>query len=49
MQQPLPLQVNNEQDKKITEISSKLSTYEDRLDKLSTDKSHIHPFLLNST
>ena len=43
MKHPSPLQVNNEQDKKNTELSSKLSTYEYRLEKLSITKTQIHP------
>ena len=49
MQQPLPLRVNNEQDDKITELSSKLSTYEDRIEKLSITETQIHPLSLQIT
>ena len=36
--QPLALQVKQEQDEKIIEISYKLSTYKDRFKKLNIDK-----------
>ena len=49
MQRPLSLQVNNYQDEKITELSFKLSTYEDRLEKLSINKTQIQPLSLYIT
>ena len=42
----MAIQVKNEQDEKITEISSKLSTYEDRLYKMSKKERHIQPLVL---
>ena len=38
MQRLLSLQVNNEQYENITELSSKLPTYEDRIEKLRITK-----------
>ena len=44
--QTLELQVKNEQNEKITEISSKPSTYEYRLDKISINETQLHPLAL---
>ena len=47
--QPLVLQVKNELDEKITELSSKISTYEDRIEKMSIIKTQIQPMSLQIT
>ena len=49
IQHPLPLQVNNKQYEKITDLSSKLLTYEDRLEKLIINETQIHPLSLQIT
>ena len=44
--QPLPLLVKQEQDEKITETSSKLSTYEERIEKMINKETQLHPLSL---
>ena len=42
----MALQVKNEQDEKITDLSSKLSTYKDGLEKTSNKETQLHPLVL---
>ena len=47
--QTFPLQVNSKKYDKIIELSSKLSTYEDRLEKIIINKSQIQTMSLHIT
>ena len=44
--QTLELRVKNDQDEIIIEISYKISTYEDRLEKISSNKKQLQPLAL---